>query len=444
MTLRAGFGVADITPTGAIELNGFISRKQPALGVGAPVKARVLVLEEARVRVAIAVCDLLGFSVADSKRLEKRLGEAAGVPAKNVMLCCTHTHSAPMSMPLGTVGRHKPGYVSFVGKQLVKAARAAAQDLAGVKRVTFGSRRADGFARLRCALDEPGRRGRFKGLLSALRLERDGAGPITVAHLGAHPYVVGPAYRYVHPDYPGAVCDQIEAETSGDAMMLPGAAGDVSPVNDMHSTAEPLRAWARRATDAIEQMLRRGRRAEAAPLRVAVARPRVRFGHVAPQQTGFSFDTADPRVVANLRAWRRAFDRGELPTSSPFPIRVIRLGEVVFIGIPSEVFYDTGAEIAAALSGEAGVHALTVAHAGGNIGYLPREFAYRLNLYEAQAYEWYGTAGAVEPGTEEAVREIAVKTGGLLLRGREGRLKSAKPQAASDGGGPLSRRPRMR
>jgi hypothetical protein len=404
--LRAGYGVADITPEGECELNGFIARKQPALGVGAPIKARVVVLDEGRVRAAVAVCDLLGLTVVDSARLEAIIAKAAGVPARNVMLACTHTHSAPMSMPLGAVGKHRPSYVSFVGKRLGEAARDAAADLAAVERVTFGSRRADAFGKLRCALEEPGRSGRFKGMLSAFRLDRADTSPITVGHLGVHPYVVGPEYRYVHPDYPGAVCDAIEAATSGHAMMLPGAAADVSPVDAFHATAEPLRVWGRRAADVVRRMLRGGERVELSPLRVSVARPRVRFGWVSPKQTAFSFDTADPRVVANIRGWRRAYERGRLPESSPFPIRVLRLGDIALIGMPAEIFFDTGAEIAAALPG---VHSLPIAHAGGNIGYLPRPFAYRLNLYEAQAYEWYGTAGAVAEGTEEAVRKIAVR-----------------------------------
>ena len=415
MELRAGYADADLTPPGECDLNGFIARTQPALGVGKPVMARVLMVEAGRFRALVAVCDLLGFSQADSRRIEEGMGAAAGVPAANVLLACTHTHSAPVAMYLGTVGRFRPAYVDRCRRRLVGAARGARRDLASVAGARFARGDASDLGAFRCATDEPGR-DRWPGRFAALRLDRGASPPIVFVHMGVHPYVVGPQYRYVHPDYPGDLCGQIEARAGARALFLPGCGADIRPQPCATDSPEAVTRYggtlAARALDALGA----GRRIELLPARGAVASPLLRFDCPRPEELREAAAAAggsDPRIPQNAREWAAGVADGSCPKSLRFRTHVLRLGGLVLIGMPAELFWDTGEDLSRALPG---AEVLTVSHAGGDVGYLPRPFAYKHRTYEAcDAPRWYRTAGPPLPTAERAMRAAAAKAARLLL-----------------------------
>lgn len=421
MKQEAGFSVVDLTPAGLVDLNGFIARRQPALGVGKPVCGRVLALEVGRMRGVVCVCDLLGLTSKDSKSIERAIAQAAGCPAKNVLLACTHTHSGPMSVRLGTVGRFSPRYVERVAEKLAAAAGEAAEDMRPVGKARVGSASAEGLGEFRCARDEPGR-DRWRGQVRALRLERDGAPPITLVHMGVHPYVLGPQNRFVHPDYPGETCDVIEDRTGARAMFLPGCGADVQPVPSMTDSFEEVQDYARAVAVRAAGALDSGRAVELLPSGVATGGVKVKFGFLPPEarkggggeeQAIEALEAAGARAEANRRQWLGALKQGRLPKSATVRVCAMRLGPLMLIGLSAELFHDTGRILADALP-EAEV--LTISQVGGDVGYLPRPFAYERLTYEvAEAHQWYRTAGAIEPGSEEAVRGEAVEQARSLL-----------------------------
>jgi len=421
--LRAGFAQADITPRGKCDLNGFAARIQPLLGVGRPVCARVLLLAHARRSVLVASCDLLGFTLADSRRIEMRMAAEAGIAAESVFLACTHTHSGPMSMPLGRVGRFRRGYVDFVGQRLVAATRAAMGNLAEVAAAVLGDQEVAQLGRFRCARDEPGR-DRWPGRITALRLDRVAAPPLTLVHLGVHPCVLGPKNRRLHPDYPGEVCDLLARATRGHALFLPGCGADVEAVPAGGASFAQVRRYARQVVTAALAALRTGAPINLTPLGVGTVSPLVSFGYglaqgreVAPLVRDAHEQVRD-RLVRNWHEWREDVAQGRCPRRLNLRAHLLRLGDIMLIGLPAEVFHDTGADLTRAL---AGWRILTVSHTGGVAGYLPRSFAYRRRTYEAvSAHQWYRTAGAMLPGMEAYVRRRIVSVARRLLRDERG------------------------
>ena len=429
--LRAGFGLADITPEGRVDLNGFAARPQPSTGVGAPVRGRVVFLQSRNARAVIAVCDTLGFTVANTRRLEAAIARASGASQRNVLLACTHTHSGPMSMPLGLVGRYRPSYIGLVERKLARAAAEARDDAVPVTAATFGTHGVPGLGAFRCALEEPGR-DQWPGVLSVLRLERRDTGPITIWHAGVHPYVLGFASRVLHPDFPGPACEAIERtsggqksggqKSGGQALFLPGCGADVSPVPQMRVSLAVVercgRAWAR-AVDAVAES---ARPIDVEPLRARLISPRVRFGFL-PRMPEFSgseealrnLAKAGTKLQKNFQQWHRQVEDGSLPRTASFPTHFLKLGDVLLVGMPAELFCDTGIDLEKALPG---AKVLVVSHAGGNLGYLPRPFSYRRRTYEStSAHQWYRTPGAMARGTEAAVRKAAVRTARQLQSG---------------------------
>jgi hypothetical protein len=96
-------------------------------------------------------------------------------------------------------------------------------------------------------------------------------------------------------------------------------------------------------------------------------------------------------------------DRGELETSVPFEISVLRMGELRLIFLSAEVF----AETALALKERFGpAWLISVSHGAGEVGYLPTREAVAEGGYEpAYAYRFFGLPAPAAPGAEEIVRE---------------------------------------
>lgn len=428
MVLQAGFAKADITPRGRCDMNGFVARQQPSVGVAAPLSGRILMVSEGRVRGVVAICDLLGLTLNDSARVEAAIAQAAGVPVRNVFLACTHSHSGPMSMPLGTVGRFDPRYIDFLSRRLAHAAAAARQDLAPVTALRIGAGAVPKMGRFRCAVHEPGRQ-QWPGTFSVSSFLRREAKPIVLVHYGVHPYTLGERNRRLHPDYPGPLCEILERGTDGHAMFLPGCGADVEAVPAWGTSDAEVRRYARGVAEAAQAALRSALLVPGTPLRMSAASPRVRFGFI-PKELRQKKETEKAvaalaaggvRVPRNAEEWQESFKAGRLPKTARFRMHVLRIGSLVLVGLPAELFWDTGKDLAGAFS-DATV--LAVSQAGGNVGYLPRKFAYRHKTYEAaRAYEWYGTAGALAPETEPAIRAVAVAMALKLIARPSSRLR---------------------
>ncbi len=410
--MLAGYGEADITPRIPCDLNGFAARQQPCVSVAAPIMARVLLLRSGRNAALIAVCDLLGFTTADSAALESGLAEAANVPLKNVLLCCTHTHSGPMSMPLGLVGRFRPGYLKKVRAGLVRAARNAAADLSQILEARFGTTSIRGLAQFRCAKEDPGRgRDAWPGRLTALRLERQTT-PITLVHAGIHPYLLSWKRRVMHPDFPGPLCDSLARSTKGHALFLPGCGADVQAEGALSMRISDVENFGSLLASAAEKALEKGRAVSLAPFKGRRLSPTVKFTYVpetasplVSKADGNTMTLGERKFEANHRLWLKNLAAGRLPRSGRFPMQILRIGDLLFAGLAAEVFHDTGADLSRALRNRD--RTLVVSHCGGNVGYLPRPFSYRHGTYESSnAHEWYGWAGALASATEENLRQM--------------------------------------
>jgi neutral ceramidase len=419
----AGYGDADITPSLPCDLNGFAARKQPCLGVAAPVRVRVLLLRAGRTSALVAVCDLLGFTPADSADLEAALATAAAVPRRQVMLSCTHTHSGPMSMPLGLVGRFQRSYLKQVRAGLVRAARAAVADLAPVKEARFGTASIRGLAQFRCAQEDPGRGiGSWPGRLAVLQIERTTT-PITIVHAGIHPYVLGWKRRVMHPDFPGPLCDVLAKRTNGDALFLPGCGADVQGEGALSTRLADVTRFGKHLAAAAETALRQSKSIALAPLSGLRLSPIVEFSHVPPTERPRTGETAMRKLTAaegkfaeNHRRWLADRSVGRLRQKGRFPMQLLHIGDLLFVGLAAELFYDTGTDLCRAL--RCGDHTLVLSHTGGNVGYLPRPFSYRHRTYESSnAHEWYGRSGALARGTEARLRRILARASKVFPAG---------------------------
>src|SRR5687767_2938984 len=96
-TFQAGAATSNITPPLGLEIvGGFVL--YPSEQIHDELHARCLVLDDGKTKLAIVVCDLLGVHRVVSDEARKLIELKSKIPAANVLISATHTHSASSAL----------------------------------------------------------------------------------------------------------------------------------------------------------------------------------------------------------------------------------------------------------------------------------------------------------------------------------------------------------
>src|SRR5690554_4083188 len=90
-----GVSRMNITPNDPLIMDGFYSRKGPAVGTHDHIYLTALVMQSCGQRVVIIAADLLGFPPNLVKRLRIKLWQEMRISPENVLFVASHTHSGP-------------------------------------------------------------------------------------------------------------------------------------------------------------------------------------------------------------------------------------------------------------------------------------------------------------------------------------------------------------
>jgi neutral ceramidase len=94
---RAGAATSNITPPLGKPIIGNFS-SPPSTHIHDELFARCIVLSDGKTELALVVCDLLGVSVELCDAAREQVEKQTGIPASNVLVCATHTHSASSAL----------------------------------------------------------------------------------------------------------------------------------------------------------------------------------------------------------------------------------------------------------------------------------------------------------------------------------------------------------
>ena len=92
--LRVGMAEVDITPPVGFPMAGYYHERL-AEGTIDSLKAKAIVFREGETAGALVVCDLIGIATDLSREVRRRASEKTGIPASNIVLAATHSHTAP-------------------------------------------------------------------------------------------------------------------------------------------------------------------------------------------------------------------------------------------------------------------------------------------------------------------------------------------------------------
>ena len=93
--LAAGVATADITPPVGYRMAGYFSERL-STGILDPLRAKALVLRQGDQRAALVFCDLIGVPVEVSSQARRQAAEKTGIPASNILIAATHSHTGPL------------------------------------------------------------------------------------------------------------------------------------------------------------------------------------------------------------------------------------------------------------------------------------------------------------------------------------------------------------
>ncbi len=397
-TFSVGEGVVDTTPPLGIEMGGFHrvpGNERRVEGIRQPTAARALVLQLGDAQVALISLDLAGASDEVARRIQQQVAVATQIPAANVRVCSTHTHSMPAFLYLRQWGAIPEDYMSTVENKAVEAVKLAQADLAPGK-LLVGKSRAVGGNFNRTTKD-------FKSddlfganstdserwldtMVRVLYFERSGDKPnLLWYHFSAHPVCY--ADEQAGPDWPGLVRQRVIESLHVAPSFLQGHAGDVNPGagdpwrGDAEQTAQAVHAAIEEAMHNLKEVpvttLRMQTTSHGVALNLDMFNAWLQRYRDNPELCA-SHDWVDAGFA---QAWyesnfNRPSDRKELPVM----ISAMQIGEVGFIFHPSELYsyYGLAIQRSSPLS-----ETFVVGYTDGLIGYLTDAAAYRNGEYEA-------------------------------------------------------------
>jgi hypothetical protein len=425
--LLAGEGVADITPPLGIEMGGFHrppGKERRIVSIRQPASVRALVMRLGAAQVAVCSLDVAAVSREMAARVQCEVARQTGIPAANVRVCATHTHSMPGFCFLRQWGAVPLGFMALVEKRTVEAVRQAKDDLAPAE-VALGQCRVAGGNHNRtvktCKTDAqfaPDSTDNDRWLdttLQALLFHRAGRRTLLWYHFSAH--AVCFEDEAAGPDWPGMVADLVRKNEKLQPSFLQGHCGDVNPGDGSNWRGE-----ARQTVQAIYPALRQAV-ASATPIRADRLRS-LREELRLPLDIGLQNRWLDQYrkepgkcvrgawVDAGFAAdWYRAnAQRDFSQTCLLATLSAVQLGEVALLFHPAELFSFYGLAIRRDSPWR---KTLVVGYSDGIVGYLCDPKAYVTGEYAATTVP---KILDYPPFTPSAARQMQVAALGLLKR----------------------------
>ncbi len=404
--LKAGAARVNITPYAGINLTGFGNRRRGSDGIHDDLYARALVMDDGATEVGIVSCDLLNLDENSVISIRERAQELTGMDGENILVSTTHTHSGPLTSPLRGFGKLDREWVSVLEKKIAGAIFMAHSRLQEA-RIGAGKGHAEISVNRRERRDDrivlgvnPG--GAIDYEVGVVRVDDAEQRPLCVAvNYACHPVVLGGDNYLISADYPGYAMGLLEQARGGNAMFLNGTSGNINPIGrgtfeEAKRSGTILGAEALKACEAVSTSdevelgmaremveLNSGELPSEDELEKLIER---RKGEI--KASGRVFDMDREIILTWAYDALRMVRSGRKSAVVPVEVQALRLGEIILVGIPGEVFVEIGLGIK---EGSPFEHTYVTAHTNGCIGYMPTKQAFEEGGYETHsAYRLYG------------------------------------------------------
>ena len=424
---RAGAAAVDITPRDfPVNMPGGFSAN-PAECAHDPLHARALVLADGTTTLALVVVDNLGVAREVCDEAKARAAQACGIAPANVLVCATHSHSAPPSNstngPAAAVAYRKI-LVAGIAEAIVRAHAALQPAALGAAAHPLpeevfnrrwylkpGQMPLNPYGKLDAVKMNPGTgadvldhpAGPTDPDITILDVQDAHRHPLALlANYSLH-YVGGMPHAAVSADYYGEFARLMPSRVHGDtnfvAMMSNGTSGDINniPFGITRPPREPfeqIRLVAAKAADAAwlacasitnhnkaarlgmvqRELTLRYRRPTAEQLAAAKAVVAIKDKAALEQLPRLAENYAHNTIAAAERT----------ADTLTVQLQALRIGDLAVCGIPFETFAEIGLDLK---QRSPFPHTMVIGLANARHGYLPTPAQHKLGGYET----WLGT-----------------------------------------------------
>ena len=391
--------------------------------------ATAWVLSDEQNRVAIVTCDLLMLHTSTVADIRARIAARTGIPASNVMLCCSHTHSGPVTFCTDDAAfPARRAYLDDLVGRLVEAVVRAGRGLqpaqwgVGRGKLDIGVNRRQTLANGSTILGE-NPEGEVDRDLILLRVDRVDAGAQTTRPLGlmvnhaCHAVCLGEKSCDTSADWPGVMRREVEAAIETTVGFIQGACADINPLGGPQDTFDNAQRLGSRAARRVRDLygnialqreidLSAVRRDVELPLLGPMGRDGKRVRPLAdlagqclrlPQEEAMA-------VLDRRFPWQAV--AGGAPWSTRAEVQVILLSDVALVGVSAEPFCEIGLQVKAR---SAAALTLFAGYTNGCVGYVPVPLAYEQGGYEVDAsYIYYRLDAPLVPACADLLAGAAL------------------------------------
>ncbi len=238
--LQVGVSKKIFTPNPLLPVSGGMGPASPTREKRGDIMARAMVFRGGDTTVGIVSLDLIGFPSVLCDRVRK---EVPGIPAKNILIGSTHTHSAPdcYAFPDGKGGH--TGDLKFMDSVCKKAAEALNEALGNLQPCQLKVATGEAKGKIAYNYYAPDLYDRRMSVIQAV--DTQGKTLATLVNYAVHPEVLGNRVGILSPDLVGPLCDQLEADLGGTALFMNGAQGGMITADnrDYSKNRDPARAY---------------------------------------------------------------------------------------------------------------------------------------------------------------------------------------------------------
>lgn len=325
---RAGVSTRVVTPDPLLPVSGGVGPSHPATRKAGDLTVRALVLEEGSVRVAIVSVDFLGFPAVLGDRAR---GLVKGIPAENILIGATHTHSAPDCYGFPDERGQTSAdlaYLDVVCRRIAEAVNEASSSLR-----TAAIRLATGEARGKIAYNDYAEQLDDPRCHVMQCVGPDGTPFATLVNYAVHPEVLGADAGVCSPDLVGPLCDRLAERTGGIGIFMNGALGGMVTADNRGSDGRDERTW--------EECQRIGQLLADEALRIVQPAPALRNPGLQCLSRTVWFPVDSPLLLAVLKGSPLGY--GTDPHSRVSTrLNLINLGPAQILTIPGEALPNLG------------------------------------------------------------------------------------------------------
>ena len=335
---RAGIAVRVVTPDPLLPVSGGIGPSNPVTKKEGDLTVRAFVLADDKTKVAIVSADFLGLPSVLGNRVRAKV---KGIPAENILIGATHTHSAPDCYGFPDHdGKFATDlkYVDLVCNRMAEAINEAIEKLqpAGLRIATGEAIGKIAFNHYAEKLFDP-----RCHIIQAIGA--DGKPFATLVNYAVHPEVLGSEEGILSPDLIGPLCDRIHEQGGGTAIFMNSAQGGMVTADNREPDGKSLRTW--------PECVRIGTLLANEALRIVQAAPEQKHPKLFCAARSISFPVDSPLIRAVMMASPLRYPTND-PTRVTTQLNLVNVGNAQILTIPGEALPNIGYYLKRKMHGE--------------------------------------------------------------------------------------------